>query len=144
MDNWTGVPEMLRDVSSTALKLAGVLIVLSLMTGDLGSALGFAIGSVLSLWRIVSIANSVGRLIQQNPQVAQTRAASSYIVRYLLVAVVLTMVYFTKVASFYATIIGLFLVQVVIVAKAIQQLLREGGMAYLRQLITRQRRRGGD
>lgn len=144
MDNWTSVPGMLRSVRLAVLKLAGILILLAVIGKDFGSAFGFAIGTALSLWQFGRLANSVAKSLQMSKEAAQVYAASNYVVRYLTVAALLALVYFSPGINFYATILGMFLVKIVIVGRAVGQIVRDGGIAYLRQLAGRRGQKGGD
>lgn len=144
MDRWTSVPEMMRAVRLSVLKLAAVLIVLSLIGRDLGSAFGFAIGAVLALWQFGRLANSAAKSLRMSKEAAQVYAASSYVLRYLTVAVFLALVYFSKGINFYAAVVGTLLVKVVIVGYTFGHVLREGGLAYLRKLAARRGAKGGD
>ena len=144
MDSWTSVPEMLRSVRLAVLKIAGVLILLAVWGKDLGSAFGFAIGTALSLWQFGRLASSVAKSLQMSKEAAQVYAASSYVIRYLTAAALLALVFFTDGINFYATLAGMFLVKLVIIGYAIRQIMREGGLAYLRQLAGRRRQKGGD
>lgn len=144
MGNWNSVPEMQRAVRLSVLRLAGALIALALVGKQLGIAFGFAVGTCLSLWQFRQIANSVARVVQMPKAQAQAHASSSYVMRYLIISLMLTLVYFTEEVNFYATFVGLLLVKIVIISSAIQQALREGGAAYLRNLISTQGRKGGD
>ncbi len=144
MDNWTSVPEMLRSVRLSVLKIAGVLILLAIVGQDFASAFGFAIGAALSLWQFGRLANSVGKSVQMSKEAAQVYAATSYVVRYLTLAALLALVYFSKGINFYAAILGVLLVKIVIVGRAVGQAVREGGSAYLRQLAGRRGQKGGD
>ncbi len=144
MSNWNSVPEMQRSVRSSVLKIAGALIAIALMGRQLGIAFGLAIGTCLSLWQFSQIINSVAKILQKPKAQAQVHAASSYVMRYLIIAGMLALVYFTEEINFFATFIGLLMVKIVIIGWAIRQALREGGAAYLRQLIRTPSRRGGD
>lgn len=144
MDSWTSVPEMLRSIRLTVLKIAGVLIVLAVTGRDFGSAFGFAIGTTLALWQFGRLTNSVAKSVQMSKEAAQVYAASSYAVRYLTAAALLALVYFSDGINFYAAIVGMFLVKIVIVGRAVGQIVREGGIAYLRQLAGRRGQKGGD
>lgn len=144
MDKWTSVPEMMRAVRSSLFKVAAVLITLALIGRDLGSAFGFAIGTLLSIWQLDRLANSVTKSLQMSKEAAQVYAAGSYVFRYLTVAAVLGLVYFSEGINFYAAVIGTLLVKVVIVSCTVGQVLREGGLAYLRQLAARRGQKGGN
>ncbi len=144
MNNWISVPEMLRSVRLSVLKVAGVLILLAIWGKDLGSAFGFAIGTALSLWRFGRLSNSVAKSLRMSKEAAQVYAASSYAIRYLTTAVLLALVFFTDGINFYAALAGLFLVKLVIIGYTIRQIMREGGLAYLRQLAGRRRQKEGD
>ncbi|HBK85590.1 MAG TPA: hypothetical protein DDZ53_06125, partial [Firmicutes bacterium] len=65
-------------------------------------------------------------------------------IRYLTAAALLALVFFTEGINFYAALAGLFLVKLVIIGYAIRQLIREGGLAYLRKMAGRRRQKGGD
>ncbi len=144
MDRWTSVPVLLRDVRLGVIRIASVMIALALLAGDRASAFGVAIGAVLSLWQFGHIAKCVTRLVQQARETGQARASLGYVGRYLIVAAVLATVYFTPEVNFAATILGLFLVKIFIVACAVRQVLRDGGAAQLRQLMQERRRREGE
>lgn len=144
MNKWTSVPEMMQAVRLSVLKLAAVFIILSLIGRDLGSSFGFAIGTVLSLWQFGRLANSVTKSLQMSKAAAQVYAASSYVLRYLTIAAVLAAVYFSEGINFYAAIIGTLTVKIVIVGYTFGQILRDSGLAYLRQLAARRGVKGGD
>lgn len=141
MDSWTSLPHMRRAVAGAVLKIAGVLILLALLGRDLGSALGFAIGASLSLWQFNHLANSVIKVLQKPKAQAQISAASNSVLRYLVVAGFLTLIFFTPAINFYAAFVGLLLVKLVIIGTALRQALRQGGVAYLKQLADRRRRK---
>lgn len=143
MDNWNSVPEMEKAVRSMVLKLACALIGLALVAKQLAIAFGLAIGTSLSLWQFRQIINSVARIVQLPKAQAQVHATSSYVVRYLIIALMLAIVYFTEEVNFFATFFGLLLVKIVIIGVAVRQALREGGAAYLRNLISTRSRKGG-
>ncbi len=143
MDNWNSVPEMEKAVRSMVLKLACALIGLALVAKQLAIAFGLAIGTSLSLWQFHQIINSVARIVQLPKAQAQVHATSSYVVRYLIIALMLAIVYFTEEVNFFATFFGLLLVKIVIIGVAVRQALREGGAAYLRNLISTRSRKGG-
>lgn len=140
MDKWTDVSAMLYSVRRSVLIIAAVLVGLSLVGGDLASAFGFAIGAALSLWQFSRLTKSVAKSLQMTKEAAQVYGASSYIVRYLIIAAALTIIYFTDGINFYAAFIGLLFVKIVIVSRALQKLLQTSGAAYLRQF----RQKGGD
>lgn len=144
MNNWMNVPEMLRSVRLAVLKIAGVLILLAMIGQDLGSAFGFAIGAAFSLWQFGRLTDSVAKSLQMSKEAAQVYAASTYVFRYLMAAVLLALVFFSDGINFYAALVGMLLVKIVIVGRAVRQIVREGGFAYLRQLVSRRRQKGGD
>lgn len=144
MDKWTSVPEMIHTVRLSVVKLTAILIALSLVGRDLGSAFGFAIGAVLALWQFGRLSNAVAKSLQMSKEAAQVYAASRYVLRYLTVAAVLAFVYFSEGLNFYAAFAAMLLVKVVIVGYAFGQVLREGGVAYLWQLAARRGAKGGD
>lgn len=143
MDKWASVPEMMRAVRLTVLRISGVLVFIALVGQDLGSAFGVAIGTALSLWQFSHLARSVAKSLQMAKAAAQLYAASNYVFRYLVIAALLALVYFSPGINFYAAIVGTLLVKVVIVGTTVVQALREGGSAYLRQLTARRGQKGG-
>jgi hypothetical protein len=142
MDKWTSVPVMMRSIRLSVVKIAGILILLSLLGRDLPSAFGFAIGALLSLWQFGRLAHAANRSLAMHKAQAQVYVTSRYVLRYLVVGSVLGFVYFTENINFFATVVGLLLVKLVIIIQALRQAVREGGIAYLRQMMQRVRKGG--
>ncbi len=141
IDRWNSIAEMMRSITTAALKLSLVLVSLALLAGDLPSALGLMLGTALSLWQFFSLAGTLQRALQLGREQAQVHAARRYVVRYLFVAAALVTVDFLEGFNFVATILGLFSVKLVIIGYAVRSVIEEGGVSHLRRLASGKVRR---
>ncbi len=116
----------LRGTSLKALALGAALATAALAFGRGPQALGVMAGCLFALVNFHLLARSVVRVTENsNPNRARGQAAVSFFARYLLTVLFLTMVMLNPDFDFFASVVGLLTVKIIILGGAVFGFIRQ-------------------
>lgn len=114
-----------RRLISQAAAASSVLAGLALLSGRRPEAWGVLLGTVVAIFNFSLLARSIRNLIGADPRSARLKGGLGYIGRYLLTAAALFYSYTSPHLNIYAVLVGLLMLKVLILGKAVMAFCKE-------------------
>lgn len=104
---------------------------LALLSGRWPEALGVLSGTFVAILNFSLLARSIRSLFAANPRSARLRGGLNYIGRYILTAAVLIYSFTSPALNMYAVLVGLLMIKMIILGKAVIAYCKERVTGYL-------------